>query len=123
MVANLPILISHLFFTIIMNKIIFTGILKELIEKANLGQKKDIDYIFSHLTHESTFAMTRYVDYALSLVENEHGIKQIEHYLFKGTPIQRNYSSLYFNRRWEYDIIDKAYEEGLLDEIQAFTSW
>ena len=115
--------IGIIFFVIVMNKIVFTGKLKEFIEKANRGFKDDIDYIFSHLTHDSTFAMTRYVDYALSLVENEQGINQIEYYLFKGTSIQRNYSSLYFNRRWEYDIVEKAYEEGLLDEIQAFTSW
>ena len=61
-----------------MMKTIFTGKLKEFIEKAIGGNKDDIDYIFNHLTHDATFAINRYVDYALSLVENEEGIKRIE---------------------------------------------
>ena len=106
-----------------MTKTIFTGKLKEFIEKAHSGNKDDVDYIFNHLTHDATFAMTRYVDYALSLVKNEDGIMRIEYYLFNGTHIQRNYCSLFFNRRYDYAIVDKAFEQGLLDEIQAFTSW
>ncbi len=106
-----------------MIKTFFIGKLKEFIEKAIRGNKDDIDYIFNNLTHDATFATTRYVDYALSVVENEEGIKQIEYYLFNGTHIQRNYSSLFFNRRYDYAIVDKAFELGLLDEIQAFASW
>jgi hypothetical protein len=48
----------------------FTGKLGELIERAEQGNESDIDYIMTHLTNESSLAMTRYVDYALSLVEN-----------------------------------------------------
>jgi hypothetical protein len=47
----------------------FTGKLGELIERAEQGNESDIDYIMTHLTNESSLAMTRYVDYALSLVE------------------------------------------------------
>lgn len=92
----------------------------DLIEKAEHGSELDVDYIMSHLTKESSLAMTRYVDYALSLVENLDGIKRLEHYLFKGTLIQRNYSSLFFNRRLDYEIVQQAYKEGRIDEIQAF---
>lgn len=99
----------------------FTGELQVLIERAEIGKKEDVDYIMSHLNHDSTLEMTRYVDYALSLVENETGISQIEYYLFNGTLIQRNYSCLFFNRRGDWDIVNKAYEQGLIDEIQAFS--
>ncbi len=98
----------------------FKGKLGELIERAERGRADDVDYIMEHLTMEATLAMTRYVDYALSLVENAEGVKRLEHYLFRGTLIQRNYSSLFFNRRLDYDIVKQAFDEGLIDEIQAF---
>lgn len=98
----------------------FTGKLGELIEKGKHGSKLDVDFIMCYLTKDSSLAMTRYVDYALSFVKNSNGIKRIEHYLFNGTLMQRNYSSLYFNRRLDYEIVLRAYKEGRIDEIQAF---
>lgn len=98
----------------------FSGKLQELIEKAETGNEIDVDFIMSHLTSDSTFELTRYVDFALSLVNNINGITRIEHYLFNGSLIQRNYSSLFFNRRYDYDIVMKAFSQGLIDEIQAF---
>lgn len=98
----------------------FTGKLGELIERAEQGNEADVDYIMSHLTNDSSIAMTRYVDYALSSVENPKGIIRLEYYLFNGTLIQRNYSSLFFNRRLDYDIVKRAYKEGCIDAIQAF---
>lgn len=99
----------------------FTGKLQELIERAEIGNREDVDYIMNHLTSDSTFAMTRYVDFALSLVENGNGISQIEYYLFNGSLIQRNYCTLFFNRRCNWDIVNQAYKQGLIDEIQAFS--
>jgi hypothetical protein len=104
-----------------MNRYRFSGKLRELIERAETGNEGDVDFVMSHLTADSTFAMTRYVDYALSLVENERGISQIRYYLFNGSLIQRNYSCLFFNRRYEWDIVDQAYKQGLIDDIQAFS--
>ena len=104
----------------LMTKSRFSGKLLELIERAESGDWQDIDYIMSHLTPNTTFSMTRFVDFSLGLVENKSGISQIEYYLFKGTPIQRNYASLFFNRRYDYDIVMKAYKQGLIDETQAF---
>lgn len=98
----------------------FTGQLGDLIERAESGNDNDVDYIMSHLDNNSTLAMTRYVDYALGQVKNESGIRRIEFYLFNGTLIQRNYSSLFFNRRLDYDIIKRAFSAGLIDKIQAF---
>jgi hypothetical protein len=76
----------------------FTGQLKVLIDKAEMGTVKDVDYIMSHLSTESSLAVTRFVDFALSLVTNSEGFDRIKFYLFKGTLIQRNYASLYFNQ-------------------------
>jgi hypothetical protein len=98
----------------------FSGQLYDLIIKAENGDLKDVDFIMQNLNSESTFAMTRYVDFSLGLVTNEMGIARIEHYLFNGSQIQRNYSSLFFNRRGDWEIVKKAFHLGLIDEIQAF---
>ncbi len=98
----------------------FSGLLADLVTKAKSGREKDIDFIMHHLNGESDFAMTRFVDFALSLVQNDKGIEQIKHYLFNGSPIQRNYASLFFNRLHEWELIKEAYKKGLIDEVQAF---
>ena len=98
----------------------FTGTLGNLIAKAKNGTPADIDYILQHLTCESSLAMTRYIDYAISLVEHPEGIDRLTYYLFNGTLIQRNYCSLYFNRRGDWQLVKNAYHKGLIDEIQAF---
>jgi hypothetical protein len=98
----------------------FSGQLYDLIIKAENGDPNDVDFIMKNLNTESTFAMTRYVDFSLGLVTNEVGIARIEHYLFNGSQIQRNYSSLFFNRRGDWDIVKKAFKQGLIDEIQTF---
>lgn len=99
----------------------FKGELKVLIDRAKIGRSIDVDYIMNKLTVESSFAMTRYVDFALSLVENIEGIKRIVYYLFNGTLIQRNYACLFLNRLGEWKPVKKAYELGLIDEIQAYS--
>ena len=98
----------------------FRGILKELIANAEMGTADNIDFILDKLSADSSFAMTRYVDFALSLVKNPEGIKRLEFYQFHGSLIQRNYCSLFFNRRGDWLIVKKAYEKGLIDEVQAF---
>jgi hypothetical protein len=98
----------------------FSGKVQELVDRANRGNIEDVDYILSHLTSDVTLSTTRFVDYALSLVESKAGIDRIEYYLFNGTQIQRNYCSLFFNRRGDWPLVKKAYESGLIDEIQAY---
>jgi len=98
----------------------FTGKLSDLISKAQSGDVDDIDYIMSNLTADSSFAMTRYVDFSLSLVTNNKGIERIKYYLFNGSLIQRNYASLFLNRSGNWKPVKEAYEKGLIDEIQAF---
>jgi hypothetical protein len=99
----------------------FSGQLKQLVDKAVNGSPNDVDYIMDKLTIDSTFAMTRCVDFALSQVENIEGIERIKYYLFKGTLIQRNYACLFLNRLGEWNPVKQAYEQGLIDEIQAYS--
>lgn len=99
----------------------FKGLLGELIDKAISGNYYDVDYIMKHLTCESDFATTRFVDFALSLVSDQKGIDRIEYYLFNGTQIQRNYACLYLNRNTIFEPVLKAFDLGLIDEIQAYS--
>ena len=103
-----------------MKKPYFSGILKTLTTKADIGNPEDIDYIMSKLNITASLAMTRFVDYSLSRVENKAGIERIKFYLFNGTLIQRNYACLFFNRLGEWKIVKKAFDDGLIDEIQAY---
>jgi hypothetical protein len=100
----------------------FSGELRTLICKARAGQASDIDAIMSRLTADSSFETTRYVDFALSLVEPDSaGFERIKYYLFNGTLIQRNYACLYLNRLGEWPIVKEAFRQGLIDEIQAYS--
>jgi len=99
----------------------FSGILQVFIDKAQNGNKADVDFIMSNLTSDSSFAMTRYVDFALSLVKNPMGFERIKYYLFNGTLIQRNYATLYLNRLGEWETVKEAFLKGLIDEIQAYS--
>lgn len=98
----------------------FSGILQELIDRAVVGDVTDVDFIMSHLSGDPDFAMTRYVDFALSNVKNVEGIERIRYFLFNGTLIQRNYASLYLNRSGDWESVKEAFRRGLIDEVQAF---
>jgi hypothetical protein len=98
----------------------FSGKVQELVDRAQSGNREDVDYILNHLTPDVTLAVTKFVDYALSLVVSDVGVERIEYYLFNGTQIQRNYCSLFFNRRGDWPLVKEAYERGLIDEIQAY---
>lgn len=67
-----------------MTRIEFSGKVKELIERAISGKIEDVDYILAHLSPDVTIATTKFVDYALSFVESDLGIKRMEYYLFNG---------------------------------------
>jgi len=88
---------------------------------AKEGTKESIDEIMRHLNMDMSIGESKFIDYALGLVENKAGIKIMEEYLFHGTQIQRNYCTLYFGRRGEYPIIRKAFDAGLIDARQAFS--
>ena len=96
-------------------------LLQRYIGMAKEGTKTSIGEIMKHLNADMTLAESKIIDFALSHVESGEGLKAMEHYLFRGTQIQRNYCALYFGRRGEYLIIRKAYDEGLIDAKQAFS--
>lgn len=97
------------------------GKLQYFIDLANKGRFEHVDILMHHLSHQSDLATTSFIDFALSRVNNKEGINRIKYYLFNGTLIQRNYASLYFNRLGEWEFVKKAFDKGLIDEIQAFS--
>lgn len=97
------------------------NILDYYIRLAKEGTKDSIGEIMKHLNADMTLAESKFIDFALGHVQSDEGFNIMEHYLFHGTQIQRNYSTLYFGRRGEYLIIRKAYDEGLIDAKQAFS--
>jgi len=99
----------------------YSGLLRILVDKALSGHPEDIDFIMQYLNSDAKFSTTRYVDFALSLVENNECIARIENYLFYGSQIQRNYACLFLNRIGEWLPVKKAFELGLIDEIQAYS--
>ena len=63
-----------------MQKKNFSGKVQELIDRASSGNIEDVDYILDHLTPDVTLSVTKFVDYALSLVVSDVGIEKIEYY-------------------------------------------
>jgi hypothetical protein len=96
-------------------------VLQYYISLAKEGTRASIGEIMQHLNKNMTLAESKFIDFALGHVESDEGLKTMEHYLFHGTQIQRNYCTLYFGRRGEYLIIRKAYDEGLIDAKQTFS--
>ncbi len=90
------------------------------IEQAGQGLPSGIDEIMAAL-NTADLPITRIVDYALSHVENPEGIDRIGFYLLNGSLIQRNYSSLFFERRNDWNRINEAFALGRIDRIQAYS--
>ncbi len=95
--------------------------LKDYIPLAKSGTPSDIDIIMADINPEMSIAVSKIIDYSLSFVESDQGLARMEYYLFNGTQIQRNYCTLFFNRRGDWPLVKAAFEKGLIDEIQAFS--
>ncbi|MBN2735578.1 MAG: hypothetical protein JXR70_01265 [Spirochaetales bacterium] len=85
------------------------------------GSAKSIDFLISCLDKNTDLPTTKRLDYALSFVTSQEGIGQLEHYLFNGTQIQRNYITLFFARRNEWPLVNRAYAMKLIDYRQAYS--
>ncbi len=85
------------------------------------GRSEDVDFLMAALETAGQLEATRLADYALGLVRSQPGRERIEHYLFHGTARQRNYAALYFKRRGQRGLLQRAVEEGYVDEEQAFS--
>ncbi len=95
-----------------------SNLIKKLCTK---GRAEDIDQVMTFLTADVDLPTTKVIDFYLGTVETEEGRSRIEYYLFNGTQMQRNYSTLYFVRRDEWKTVKKAYALGLIDYAQAFS--
>lgn len=84
------------------------------------GNPKDIDSVMEIL-QSADLPTTRAVDFYLGHIVNLEGINRLEFYLFNGSQIQRNYTTLFFARRNEWKLINDAYSKGLIDYIQAYS--
>jgi hypothetical protein len=84
------------------------------------GAPAGVDFLMAALVAQDDFATSRLVDYALSQVETRAGRERLVHYLFHGSPQQRNYAALYFKRRGRVDLLDEAVAQGKIDTLQAY---
>ena len=98
----------------------YTKLFNSIKTRASQGTVSDIDFIMMTLDN-ADLPTTRAVDFYLGFVTNREGINRLTHYLFSGTQIQRNYCALFFERKNEWGLINKAYEEGCIDAIQAYS--
>ena len=98
----------------------YTNLFESIKQKTLRGTSCDIDSIMEIL-NGADLPITRAVDFYLGYVSNNIGIERLEYYLFSGTQIQRNYCCLFFARRNEWELINKAYNEGRIDKIQAYS--
>ncbi len=98
----------------------YTEVFGEIETHCRLGRPEDIDRVMKILD-SADLPVTRAVDFYLGFVDSSSGLKQLEHYLFSGSLIQRNYCTLFFARRNDWDLVNRAYREGLIDRIQAYS--
>ena len=98
----------------------YTDIFNSIKNKANRGSADDIDSIMKIL-NDADLPVTRAVDFYLGFVNDREGINRLTYYLFTGTQIQRNYCALFFERKNEWELINRAYKEGCIDAVQAYS--
>ncbi len=98
----------------------YTDLFDSIKLKAQRGSSSDIDLIMTELNN-ADLPITRAIDFYLGFVTNRKGIERLSYYLFYGTQIQRNYCALFFERRNDWKLINKAYRSGCIDKIQAYS--
>ena len=95
--------------------------LAQLEKSAQSGKISDIDFLMENLEKCNSFIQSKMIDYALGKVSTPEGRERIKHFLFDGSKIQRNYAALYFKRLGRTEVIDEAYQQGCIDDIQAYS--
>lgn len=93
----------------------------QLEKRAHAGTSSDIDFMMENLHINQSFLNCKLIDHALGLVSTEEGRNRIKHFLFNGSPIQRNYAALYFKRLGISPVIKEAVGQGVIDEIQGYS--
>ena len=95
--------------------------LNQIISQSIRGCPEDIDEVVGLLTSTVDLITRKNVDFYLGAVTNPEGLARLEYYLFHGSQIQRNYTTLFFARRDEWELIHRAYKLGLIDYRQAYS--
>lgn len=90
-------------------------------ERCRSGSAYDVDAVLQLLNNETDLPTTKLIDFYLGCVSNDEGISRMEYYLFNGTQIQRNYCTLFFARRNDWILVNRAYKAGLIDYKQAYS--
>lgn len=98
----------------------YTNQFKLIDRHCKIGNSNDIDIVMEILDN-ADLPITRAVDLYLGYVSNQSGIDRLEYYLFSGSQIQRNYCTLFFARRNNWELVNRAYNYGLIDAIQAYS--
>ena len=88
---------------------------------AKQGTPESIGFLMNKINKNMTLAESKFLDFAIGHIVSEKGINVMRDYMFHGTPLQRNYCALFFNRMGDYQIVCDAFEKGLIDAIQAFS--
>jgi DNA-binding MarR family transcriptional regulator len=94
---------------------------REIRTLCRSGHERDIDRVMEYLDEDADLPTTKVVDFYLGTVDNVDGLRRIEHYLFNGTQMQRNYCTLFFARRDEWSTVNRAFTMGLIDRVQAYS--
>lgn len=92
-----------------------------IVEKCHRGNQIDIEDVVNMLTNNVDITTRKNIDFHLGKVTNPEGISRLERYLFHGSQIQRNYVTLFFARRDDWELIHRAYKLGLIDYRQAYS--
>jgi hypothetical protein len=99
----------------------YTTVFNQIREKCHRGRAGDIDAVVSMLNADVDLPTTKAIDRYLGEVTTRRGIRRLKHYLFHGTQMQRNYCTLFFARRNDWAYVNRAFEKGLIDAIQAYS--
>jgi hypothetical protein len=91
-----------------------------LARGAKNGSAADVDRIMDILRMDRSLVEIKAADFALDFVTADEGVDRIRRYLAEGSGMQRNYCANYFRRRGERQPLLEAWEQGLIDDIQAF---
>jgi DNA-binding MarR family transcriptional regulator len=94
---------------------------KDIKKLCDRGTPDAIDEVMEYLDEDADIPTTKIVDYYLGTVGGIDGMRRIEHYLFNGTQIQRNYCALFFVRIDDWKVVNRAFKLGLIDYIQAYS--
>ena len=99
----------------------YSQVFSRIRELCSGGSAVDIDRVMAYLNDEVELPVTKAVDFYLGMVSNPEGIGRIEYHLFNGTPIRRNFATLFFARRNDWHLVNEAVRLGLVDHTQAYS--